>query len=169
MQTNWIEITALVVGPLLAVALTLWRESFRQTRERKFNVLRLLLTTRVNVSDPSFTTSINMVPVEFGHNPAVMTAWENFMHAANAHKLEDTQLLALLKAIMLDLGFKERAANQVGRDPYLAAGLGNQRQLGEAVAKGLLTLAEASRLSAHASTVMAEHVTGKPLPPLPPQ
>lgn len=166
-KTEWVEIVALILGPVLAVALTLWREASRQERERKFSVMRLLLTTRTTAADPAFTTAVNLIPIEFGHVPSVMTAWEAFVHAANKQAVETGMIDQVLKAIMLDLGFSERAASQVAREPYFAKGLGLQQAQNEAVAKGIVSLARSTRAGAHASLLMTEHIIGKPIPPLP--
>jgi hypothetical protein len=162
-MTDWIEIAALVTGPVLAVGLTLWREDLRQKRERKLGVMRQLLLTRSSAGDQSFTAAINLAPIEFGNSDNVMAAWESFISAANNQNITRELLDNLLKSMMLDLGYKDRAAGQVARSDYFPTALADQKKLTEGVLKGVVSVAESSRLSAHAAKVMAEHVTGKPL------
>lgn len=159
-MTNWVEIVALVGSPVLAVALTLWRESVRQERERKLSVMRQLLLTRSNAADAAFSMAINLVPIEFGHEDAVMTAWEGFTHAADQQAATGSHVDALLKEMMLALGYKSRAAEQVARSAYIATSLGEQQRLLQGVLRGIVDIAAASKVSAKASTVMAAHITG---------
>jgi len=95
-----------------------------------------------------------------------MTAWEEFQQAADHQVANAEHVNALAKAMMLALGYSERSASQVARLPYQSVGLVDQRKLWDGVLKGIVGIATASRAAAHASTTMAEHVIGKPLPPL---
>lgn len=166
-MTDWIEISALFGGPILAVSLTLWREKNRQERERKLEVMRKLLVARSDASDPAFSISMNLVPIEFGHCESVMTAWEEFTHSAQQGSASDAQVSRLVKEMMLNLRYSDRAASQVAREAYSAKGFTDQKKLWAGVLKGVLGIAKASRISAQASTAMVEHITGKPLPALP--
>src|SRR3546814_19133659 len=70
---GWVEVTrseiltliAVIVGPIVAVVITLWVDGRRRDREQKIIVLRLLLATRHIPADPRFLTAINLIPVEF--------------------------------------------------------------------------------------------------------
>lgn len=167
----WVEIVALILGPAIAVGLSLWRESKRQERERKMALMRQLTIFRTMPGDPSFSTAINLVPIEFGHSDAVMTAWEAFREDATRQRVTPAHTNDVVKAMLLDLGYSERAASQIARTEYLANALGSQQELQQGVLNGVLDIAKASRVSALAAVTMAEHVTGKPLvvPPEPPQ
>lgn len=84
MTTNEIiTLMAIVVGPILAVAITLWIEERRKRREAKTTVLRMLLATRHLPSDPGYQVAIQLVPVEYNSCPGVIKAHEEFLAAAN--------------------------------------------------------------------------------------
>ena len=156
----WITVFALIVGPLLAVALTLWREERRELRERKMSVMRQLLVVKEHPRDPAFSSAINLIPIEFAKCDDVMTALEAFTHAAAAQKMTDEIKNELLAAMMIELGFGKRAAKQTSRVAYVAQGLASQRELNEQVAQSLISLASSGRRSAEASEIMARHLMG---------
>src|SRR3546814_1173640 len=86
---GWVEVTrseiltliAVIVGPIVAVVITLWVDGRRRDREQKIIVLRLLLATRHIPADPSFLTAINLIPVEFNARRDVMQAYNEFIEA----------------------------------------------------------------------------------------
>jgi hypothetical protein len=77
----WLEVAALILGPVSAVAITLWIEGERRQRESRLTVLRLLMATRHLPADPSYSTAVNLVPVEFNDEAAVMTAYKEYQEA----------------------------------------------------------------------------------------
>ena len=81
--TDWINIAAIVIGPIVAVAITLWIEGRRKSHDAKLTTLRLLLASRDFPSDPSYQVAIKLVPVEFNDCPAVLSAHREFLEAAN--------------------------------------------------------------------------------------
>jgi hypothetical protein len=160
----WITVVALIVGPLLAVALTLWREERRELRDRKMSVMRQLLVVKEHPKDPAFSSAINLIPIEFAKCDDVMTALEAFTHAAAGKKMTDDIKNELLAAMMIELGFGRRAAKQTSRVAYVAQGLASQRELNEQVAQSLISLATSGRRSADASEAMAKRLLdGQPM------
>jgi hypothetical protein len=141
--TDWVEIAALVSGPIGAVVLTLWREKKRQERERRLSVLRQMLLTRANTSDPGFSQAVNLVPIEFGRSQKVMTAWDEFSRAAAVQSVNSGNIPHLIRAMMIDLKYSVRAASQVAETPYVAVGLGDQQRLVADVLKAVVRIAVA--------------------------
>lgn len=78
METDWLTLAAIVLGPVIAVAITLWIEQRRRQRESRMFVLRLLMATRHLPSDANYSTAINLIPVEFHNVPAVMAAFKDY-------------------------------------------------------------------------------------------
>src|SRR3546814_20385923 len=84
---GWVEVTtseiltliAVIVGPIVAVVITLWVDGRRRDREQKIIVLRLLLATRHIPADTSFLTAINLIPVEFNARRDVMQDYNEFI------------------------------------------------------------------------------------------
>ena len=82
--TDWLTIVAIIIGPIVAVGMTLWIEERRKRREAKLMTLRLLLTTRDLTSDPSYQAAVKLVPIEYNDCPAVLNAHGEYLEAANA-------------------------------------------------------------------------------------
>ncbi len=76
---EWLTLIAILVGPVVAVTITLATEARRRTREQQTQTLRMLLSTRHLPSDPAYSTAINMIPVDFNRELGVMTAWNNYI------------------------------------------------------------------------------------------
>jgi len=89
--TEIINLVGIIVGPIVAVLITLFVDGRRRDREQKLVVLRLLLATRHLPADPNYSTAINLIPVEFSKSRPVMTAYKEFIEAASTPSTPETQ------------------------------------------------------------------------------
>jgi regulator of protease activity HflC (stomatin/prohibitin superfamily) len=115
---EWLTLLAIVIGPLVAVGITLWIESRSRKHDQRVVVLRLLIATRHVPADPGFLAAINLIPIEFNDVPAVITAYNEFIVASgvklDGHSDEQilqntaTKLTRLIFEISRSLGFKLR-------------------------------------------------------------
>jgi hypothetical protein len=113
---DWLTLAAIVIGPVVAVAITLLIDGHRKARDTQLQVLRMLLSTRHLPADPLYATAINLVPVEFGRRRSVMTAWEAYLEAVRFKSAETDQeahdrlvmarQTTLIFTIMKALGFR---------------------------------------------------------------
>jgi hypothetical protein len=71
----------LILGPLSAVVVTLWRQANDQTQNRQTQTLRMLINTRHMVGDPDYSIAINMIPFDFNRRRSIMVAWDKYMDA----------------------------------------------------------------------------------------
>lgn len=78
-----INLAAIVIGPIVAVCISLWMEGRRKSHDAKLTTLRLLLASRDFPSDPAYQVAIKLVPVEFNGCPTVLSAHREFLEAAN--------------------------------------------------------------------------------------
>ncbi|MGJ3648785.1 DUF6680 family protein [Sphingomonas sp. GlSt437] len=88
---EWFNFLGLLLGPVVAVLVTLWIDSRRRRYERKITILRTFLATRHLPADPNFSTAINLVPIEFAKSVAVQQAYREFVDAANAIPTPENQ------------------------------------------------------------------------------
>ena len=79
-----LTLVGLVSGPVVAVIITLWVDGRRRAREQRLTVLRMLISTRHLPADPAFQVAINLIPVEFSGDDAVMAAYREFLEAVAA-------------------------------------------------------------------------------------
>jgi hypothetical protein len=87
-----LTLIAIVLGPIIAVGITLWIEARRRVRERRLYVLRMLLTTRHLPADPQYNAAINLIPIEFNNQPKVMAAWRLYGERVNQHPTTEQQV-----------------------------------------------------------------------------
>jgi hypothetical protein len=86
-----LTLLAIVLGPVVAVGITLWIEARRRVRERRLYVLRMLLTTRHMPADPQYNAAINLIPIEFNNQKRVMAAWRMYGERVNHHVAPEHQ------------------------------------------------------------------------------
>jgi len=73
-----LTIFALIVGPILAVLLSIVLEATRRTHDRKLHIMRLLLANRHLPGTTEYNTAINLIPAEFNSQSEVMAAWRKY-------------------------------------------------------------------------------------------
>ena len=95
--TEWITVAAIVIGPIIAVAITLWIEGRRKSHDAKLTTLRALLASRDFPSDPAYQVAIKLVPLEFNDCSSVLSAHREFLEAANVDTdgLSDAKVKAI--------------------------------------------------------------------------
>lgn len=128
---EWLTLGALVLGPVLAVGMNLWHESRRCIRDRQLQVARMLLSTRHLVSDPAYSTAINLIPVEFRDQKSVMEAWKQYIEAVRyqptpensneAHRITTAKQTRLIFEVTKHLGFN-LSESEIGTSGYVAGG-----------------------------------------------
>lgn len=76
-MSTWIAtatIAATLVGPVVAVAITLWYQGRDQAYQRRLSVFRSLMQWRANWLHAEWVGALNMVPVEFSGRPKILSA-----------------------------------------------------------------------------------------------
>lgn len=81
---------AIVVGPTIAVVITLVIEKTRRTTERRLHIMRMLLATRHMPADAQYYMAINLIPAEFNDRPDVMQAWRRY-HEQGRESVDPSQ------------------------------------------------------------------------------
>lgn len=129
--SEWLTLFGVIIGPIVAVAITLWVESQRRRRENKTQILRLILNTRHLAADPQYSTAINLIPVEFSSSLQVMTSWKEYIQTVNeapqqeqidqhSRKMNIKQT-ALIFQMMKSLGYKT-SESDIQLNPYISSG-----------------------------------------------
>jgi hypothetical protein len=78
-----LTLVGIIIGPIVAVMITLWVDGRRRDRDQKLTVLRMLLTTRHVPADPAYQVAVNLIPAEFGKSRPVMEAYKEFTDAVS--------------------------------------------------------------------------------------
>ena len=135
---EFVTLIAVLLGPVIAVTITLVFESRRRTRESRIQVMRMLLNTRHLASDPSYTIAINLVPVEFNRKKEVMKSWREYIETVRFkqtpqnqeehYKLMVAKQTTLIYEIMKSLGFK-LSETDIQTNAYASEGFINRDNL----------------------------------------
>ncbi len=86
-----ITLVAILVGPVLAVLVQLRAESRKQTRDQQTITMRMLASTRHLPADPAYSTTINMIPIDFNRVPKVMEAHKAYIELINVRPTSENQ------------------------------------------------------------------------------
>ncbi len=133
-----LTLVGIMIGPIIAVIITLWTESKRKQREGQIQVTRMLLNTRHMPSDPAYSIAINLVPVEFSKCKKVMQAWREYIETvryrpSSENQQEHLRILnakqtALIFQIMRSLKFN-LSETDIQTNAYIAGGYINRDNL----------------------------------------
>jgi hypothetical protein len=126
-----LTLIGIVIGPIIAVAITLVAESKRRKRDGQIQVMRMLLNTRQLAADPAYSIAINLVPVEFNKSTQVMAAWRMYIEAVRYRPTQENQeehhrqlnakQTTLIYQIMRSLGF-QLSETDIQTSAYLSDG-----------------------------------------------
>lgn len=73
MFSHWWDISAIVIGPIAAVVITLWYQARDRIYRSRFDVFRTLVMFRRHGLSPDFVNALNLIPVHFFKDPKVMS------------------------------------------------------------------------------------------------
>jgi hypothetical protein len=172
---EWLTLIGIIIGPIAAVIITLAFEQRRRTRDSQIQVMRMLLNTRHMPSDPSYTVAINLVPVEFNRQKAIMAAWKGYIDhvrfaptEANAdahHKVAAAKQTDMIYRIMRHLGFN-LSETELQTSAYAARGFIERDDLYLDSLRAWPRLATALE---HSNYLTYLQMTGQPHPSMQPE
>ncbi|MFM0695631.1 hypothetical protein PQQ64_25565 [Paraburkholderia graminis] len=80
---TWAIVAATFLGPIFAVAITLWRDSASKKYTRRLHVFRTLMATRKIGISPDHVNALNLVEVDFYKCTKVEIAWKSYLEHLN--------------------------------------------------------------------------------------
>lgn len=107
----WIQISAIILGPIFAVVIGIFINSYKEKRQQKLDLFYNLVSVR-NVNPPpmSFVNSLNMIDVIFYGKGKVINSWKKFYECLMAPEFNEENFnnrkLDLLYEMAKELGFK---------------------------------------------------------------
>jgi len=109
-----INLAAILVGPILAVVVTLWWQSRKQKRDAKEKLfLSLMAHRRAFPPAPEWVNSLNVIDVIFADVPQVVQLWHGYYaglcHTApnDNHQQREHTYLLMLSAMARNLGYRK--------------------------------------------------------------
>ena len=85
---DWLTITAVLIGPIIAVRLTRYLDDKKEERERKLQVFKTLMETRAYTISWIHVAALNRIDVEFCKNKTVIGAWKQYLDLLNSTGME---------------------------------------------------------------------------------
>lgn len=80
---DWLMITAVLMGPIIAVQLTRYLDNKKEERERKLQVFKTLMATRAYTISWDHVVALNRIDLEFDKDSkkekAVIEAWKAYL------------------------------------------------------------------------------------------
>jgi hypothetical protein len=166
--SDWLMITAVILGPIVAVQLTRHLDKKKEIRERKLWVFKTLMATRASSLSPHHVEALNRIDLEFDvknqNEKAVIEAWKAYLDLLGDTQIPQDQwgtrrvdlLIELLHkmAKVLDYEFDK---THIKNSSYYPRGYGELQEDQAAIRRGVKELIEGRR-------VIPMHVTN--LPPL---
>lgn len=157
-MNDWLTLAALILGPVSAVAITLWIEGQRRRRDSRLLVLRGLIATRHLPGDPMYSTAINLIPVEFNDDDRVISAYKAYQEAvsvdvpndnpdaaARCNKNVGVKQTKLIFAIMQAMKLRASEAD-IPVEAYAAKGMTDRDNLWLNSLRGTTRIADALEL-----------------------
>ena len=133
MMKDIINIIAIVVGPIVAVAITLWWQDRKEKRDAKLRLFATLMAHRKSFP-PSheWVASLNVIDVVFADHPQVVALWHELYqiyHNPTATEAQNHKYLELLSQMATVIGFKNLQQTdidkfyspQIHKDQYVAS------------------------------------------------
>ncbi|MXP14008.1 hypothetical protein GRI44_04505 [Altererythrobacter confluentis] len=77
--TELLTLAAILIGPVLAIVVQIVAERRKQIRESRVQTFRTLVSTRHLPGDPSYSTAINMIPIDFNRVRPIEKAHEEYI------------------------------------------------------------------------------------------
>lgn len=114
---EWLTLAAIVVGPIAAVSITLWRDRRNEFGRRKREILASLMRTRSSRLSAEHVGALNLVQLEFHGREAIIDAYKQYIEHLGTplpaveqqdqfFQQRETRFLDLLNAIAIDLNYK---------------------------------------------------------------
>lgn len=169
-----LTLVAIIVGPIVAVAISLWIEGRRRRRDMRLTILRQLIVTRHLPGDPNYSAAINLVPVEFNDDATVIAEYKAYQEAIRQVPGDNPEAIArvdqrlavtqtkLIFAIMRSLKLKASEAD-LPAEAYAARGFIQRDNLYLQSLQGTVRIADA--LEAHLRLAFGESQTHEPNKP----
>lgn len=94
--SDWLMVTAVILGPILAVQIQKIIEKNQERKARKMKIFVTLMTTRATTLSPSRVEALNQIDVEFYDNSKVRDIWksllDNYDHYPQDQNAQDFQI-----------------------------------------------------------------------------
>lgn len=128
--SEWLNLAALIVIPILAVLLGRWLQNRAERRKDKMQIFKALMTSRIYGWTRESVECLNIIDIVFAKDKAVRAAWKDLNDKYHVDKPDQQHLekirqsqYKLLEAISKSLGYKKVITWQEIQNVYIPDGL----------------------------------------------
>lgn len=163
---DWLMITAVLLGPIIAVRLTRYLDNKKEIRERKLNIFKTLMATRAYAVSLDHVMTLNKIDLEFDNlnrkEKEVIEAWKEYLDllgskdiTGEAWNVKRVDLLVeLLHKMAKVLGY-DFDKTHIKNSSYSPVAHGKLEDEQSAVRQGVIEILEGKR-------VLPMHITNWP-------
>jgi hypothetical protein len=116
-----IGVIAVIVGPIAAVAITLWHQDRKQSFDTQNKLFLTLMAHRKALPpNPEWVNALNVVDVVFANHPNIIALWHdyyNLLHAdwEKTQQQRDHKYLEMLSAMAQVLGYQSLSQTDIDK------------------------------------------------------
>lgn len=136
--TEILNLLALIIIPIFAVALGRWLQDIADKRKDKMRIFTTLMTDRLYPWSKEGVEALNCIDIVFADDKAVRLAWKDLKERYNVSELTPNQVVGinhaqcrLLEAIANSLGYRDKITWEDIQSPYVPVGLARQKEMQE--------------------------------------
>lgn len=163
---DWLMITAVLLGPIIAVRLTRYLDNKKEIRERKLNIFKTLMATRAYAVSWDHVMTLNKIDLEFDKSnkkeKAVIEAWKEYLDllgnkviTGEAWDIKRADLLVELLHKMAKVLNYDFDKTHIKNSSYSPIAHGKMEDEQSAVRQGVIEILEGKR-------VLPMHITNWP-------
>jgi len=143
-----VTIIALVAGPAVGVAITLWHQRQTEKRAAKERLFMTLMAHRKSLSPaPDWTNSLNLIDVVYADSPKIVGQWHSLYDILIQTPLNMQRFnrlyIELLSAMATSLGYRSIQQTDIGKF-YTPQAYGDQAITNAEIQKELLRVLKAT-------------------------
>lgn len=125
-------IVALVLGPVIAVVITLWSQKRSERRLAKLQLFVTLMANRRAAPSREWVNALNLIDVIYANETRIVQLWHQLYDALNIQPFNNQtfthKYLDLLSAMANSLGYSSLKQTDIDKF-YMPQGLGDQAAL----------------------------------------
>lgn len=149
--TNWILVAATLVGPIIAVIITIVAERLRSTRQSRLNIIQTILNHRQTPANDQYQWAIMAVAIEYRKDKEVMAAHLAYMRhvglpitpeTAVAHDKQTSEKLSTLMKLLFDRVGSKMSEADIDSLSYYTVGAGKRDELVANALTGIVRVAD---------------------------
>ena len=158
-----INLTAILLGPIIAVSITLWWQRRKEKRDAKIGLFLTLMTHRKSSPpSPEWVNALNIIDVVFADVPQVVELWHRYYEnlsnppANQNFQSRDHIFLLMLSAMARCLGYHKLEQTDIDKF-YSPVAHGNQARLNlECQTEWLRVLKNTSKINTEIQNIQPE-------------